>query len=53
MEDTTRTKAFNRLLQSKPKKAELQTLIEWADSEIEEWQLFRDVCKTRLLELKK
>jgi ribosomal protein S20 len=46
--ETTREEAFHRAMQNKAGKAELKTLIKWADKEIEEWQSFREVCKKRL-----
>jgi len=48
MKDTTREKAFHRAMQNKAGKAELKTLIEWADTEIEEWKTFKKVCQIRL-----
>jgi hypothetical protein len=48
MKNETLKKAVDRVLSGKAKKAEIKTLIAWAESEIVEWESFKLMCETKL-----
>ena len=51
MEKEIKMKAYKRLMKGKATKSELKVLIKWAEVEINEWEVFLNLCNIKLKSL--
>jgi hypothetical protein len=51
MEKETKMQAYKRLMKGKATKSELKVLIKWAETEINEWEVFLKLCNKQLKNL--